>query len=187
MTLITLQDGKIVLRDGKVGTEQACCCGSGGDPCVPGCVCETYGCSSGGLSCGEGEARGNEWLASIYQWVADQGLVAALEANGYTSISEQGDVSNLPGGTCTDENGNTIPYDPAIHQPCILGNVQCDCCDVWTTFYGIYFNCCGEIDYEAEPIWQSPDPPTADQPISGGGEPCLDLIAIYPCIPNPLP
>jgi len=26
MTLITLQDGKIVLRDGKVGTEQACCC-----------------------------------------------------------------------------------------------------------------------------------------------------------------
>ena len=27
MTQITLQDGKIVLRDGKVGTEQACCCG----------------------------------------------------------------------------------------------------------------------------------------------------------------
>jgi hypothetical protein len=26
MTLITLQDGKLVLRDGKVGTEQACCC-----------------------------------------------------------------------------------------------------------------------------------------------------------------
>jgi hypothetical protein len=26
MTLITLQDGKIVLRDGKVGTEQECCC-----------------------------------------------------------------------------------------------------------------------------------------------------------------
>ena len=30
MTLITLQDGKIVLRDGKVGTEQECCCGG---PC----------------------------------------------------------------------------------------------------------------------------------------------------------
>lgn len=26
MTLITVQDGKVVLRDGKVGTEQACCC-----------------------------------------------------------------------------------------------------------------------------------------------------------------
>ena len=32
MTRITLQDGKIVLRDGKVGTEQACCCDD--EPCV---------------------------------------------------------------------------------------------------------------------------------------------------------
>jgi hypothetical protein len=28
MTLITFHDGKPVLRDGKVGTEQECCCGS---------------------------------------------------------------------------------------------------------------------------------------------------------------
>lgn len=34
MTQITLQDGKLVLHDGKVGTEQACCCG--GDCC---CKC----------------------------------------------------------------------------------------------------------------------------------------------------
>jgi hypothetical protein len=34
MTLITFQGGKPVLRDGKVGTEQACCCG-----CIP-CACE---------------------------------------------------------------------------------------------------------------------------------------------------
>jgi hypothetical protein len=27
MTLITFQDGTVVVRDGKVGTEQACCCG----------------------------------------------------------------------------------------------------------------------------------------------------------------
>jgi hypothetical protein len=33
MTRITLQDGKVVLRDGKVGTEEACCCG--------GCPCKT--------------------------------------------------------------------------------------------------------------------------------------------------
>lgn len=32
MTQITVQDGKIVMRDGKVGTEPACCCGS----CCPG-------------------------------------------------------------------------------------------------------------------------------------------------------
>lgn len=29
MTLITFQDGKVVFRDGKVGTEQACCCEQG--------------------------------------------------------------------------------------------------------------------------------------------------------------
>jgi hypothetical protein len=32
MTTITFQDGKVVLRDGKVGTEQACCC-QGGQCC----------------------------------------------------------------------------------------------------------------------------------------------------------
>jgi hypothetical protein len=31
MTLITFEDGKAVLRDGKVGTEQACCCE---EPCA---------------------------------------------------------------------------------------------------------------------------------------------------------
>ena len=35
MTLITLQDGKVVMRDGKVGTEQACCCN-------PPCQCSAY-------------------------------------------------------------------------------------------------------------------------------------------------
>jgi hypothetical protein len=28
MTLITFQDGAVVFRDGQVGTEQACCCGT---------------------------------------------------------------------------------------------------------------------------------------------------------------
>jgi hypothetical protein len=36
MTSLTSQDGKLVVRDGKLGTEQACCCGQG---CVP-CACE---------------------------------------------------------------------------------------------------------------------------------------------------
>lgn len=31
MTLITFQDGKVVMRDGKVGTEQGCCCGCATD------------------------------------------------------------------------------------------------------------------------------------------------------------
>jgi hypothetical protein len=39
MTSITIQDGKLVLRDGAIGTEQACCCG------VPG------GCEGCALQC----------------------------------------------------------------------------------------------------------------------------------------
>ncbi len=35
MTRITFQDGKVVLRDGQVGTEEACCCG--GVCCGPDC------------------------------------------------------------------------------------------------------------------------------------------------------
>lgn len=33
MTEITVQDGKVVLRDGKVGTQAACCCGGACDCC----------------------------------------------------------------------------------------------------------------------------------------------------------
>jgi len=38
VTRITLQDGKILLRDGKIGTEEACCCDSCFCPteCLPG-------------------------------------------------------------------------------------------------------------------------------------------------------
>jgi hypothetical protein len=45
MTQITFQDGKVVFRDGAVGTEQACCCKKcsgpceGDEDCAPGCVC----------------------------------------------------------------------------------------------------------------------------------------------------
>jgi hypothetical protein len=37
MTLITLQGGKIVLREGKVGTEEACCCGGDLPECCEYC------------------------------------------------------------------------------------------------------------------------------------------------------
>lgn len=36
MTSITFQDGKVVMRDGKVGTEQGCCCGCSCPECNDG-------------------------------------------------------------------------------------------------------------------------------------------------------
>jgi len=47
MTLITFEDGKVVFRDGAVGTEQACCCVP---PCEENCVCILAGpCQAGGV------------------------------------------------------------------------------------------------------------------------------------------
>lgn len=57
MTRITLQNGKLVLRDGKVGTGQACCCGgcsgpcSALNPCPQGCACDTSGSTSATSVC----------------------------------------------------------------------------------------------------------------------------------------
>jgi len=49
MTLITFQDGSPILKDGKVGTEQACCCDGGG--CAASCEDElTVTGSIGGMT-----------------------------------------------------------------------------------------------------------------------------------------
>ena len=45
MSPLTVQDGKLLLRDGKLGTEQACCCG-----CPPGSILFNGKCSQ---DCGE--------------------------------------------------------------------------------------------------------------------------------------
>lgn len=58
MTTIAFRDGKVILRDGKVGTEAACCCGGGcsgpceadGD-CGDGCFCCDGQCEEIGCCC----------------------------------------------------------------------------------------------------------------------------------------
>ena len=52
MTAITIRDGKIVLRDGKVGTEQACCCDECSGPCDSAGDCGT------GCDCVNGQCVG---------------------------------------------------------------------------------------------------------------------------------
>jgi hypothetical protein len=48
---LTVQDGKLVLRDGAIGTEQACCCKKCEGPCednedcAPGCACVDGECA----------------------------------------------------------------------------------------------------------------------------------------------
>jgi hypothetical protein len=58
VTRITFQDGQVVLRDGKVGTEEACCCGdcdlSSGDAAEQPSVSVTTNCN-----CNAGTLDGN--------------------------------------------------------------------------------------------------------------------------------
>ena len=75
MTKITLQDGKVVLRDGKVGTEQGCCCGGG---------CTTYLLGDlGGYTADYDYALElhNQLVASIGE------IIAEYEANGWSDIT----------------------------------------------------------------------------------------------------
>jgi hypothetical protein len=55
MTRITLQDGQIVLRDGKIGTEQACCCKEGDETDECQGPCETDNDCSENCKCNDGE------------------------------------------------------------------------------------------------------------------------------------
>jgi hypothetical protein len=72
VTRITLQDGKIVLRDGKAGTEQACCCDGEG-----GCCCVDFGVDPDLTTRAECEAAGGDWIPGRdceYQDINDECL-----------------------------------------------------------------------------------------------------------------
>ena len=85
MTLITVQDGKIVLRDGQVGTEQACCCGGGCN-----CTCNDY----------------------VFSVVIEGQTLSVDSVNTFAQQQlclECADVPPVPGKTkCTDVPGRTF-------------------------------------------------------------------------------
>jgi hypothetical protein len=94
MTLITLQDGKIVLRDGKVGTEEACCCGECPQPygnfifaglasCTPAALGDPFQTEQ------QAQQAIDFWLAENQNFF-DCAILPALEAAGYSRISSGG-------------------------------------------------------------------------------------------------
>jgi hypothetical protein len=89
MTLITFQDGKPVMRDGKVGTEQACCCGCSTCLTLSGRAWSNPGLSMSGCtespfwSQEQDEADINAFLDRIEQFVQD--LADNLTAAGWTA------------------------------------------------------------------------------------------------------
>ena len=157
MTAITVEDGKIVLRGGKVGTEQACCC------CPP-----PYGC---GLSAGvtpcvgwrgpyyteeEAQQAGDDWVAENEAFF-ECAIRPVLEAAGYSRIQARGYVSiyewcSACEGLCLDP----VTGDP-FEGP--LYSVQAD--------YGVHYDCglCGSGTIDEEDQECGPDGCEAANPI----------------------
>jgi hypothetical protein len=171
VTRITIQDGRLVLRDGKVGTEQACCCGE--DPCIPGCECLSvsacgWGTSGNDLSDEENQALADAWLAYTLGWVNANNILQRIRDAGYERV------------LIVDNEADAIPTG-------------------WSASVNISYNCCGIVDEQDEPIVIYDDA-TANQPwdlpaeiggLGGGicpsptGEP--GGLILFPCVPNPLP
>jgi hypothetical protein len=73
VTLVTLQDGKIVLRDGQVGTEQACCCQD--------CAVGFLFCSNSNIT---EESRDAE-IAALQQEIQNANVLSEIENAGYAN------------------------------------------------------------------------------------------------------
>jgi hypothetical protein len=71
MTLITFQDGAVVLRDGKVGTEQACCC-EPEPPCNPCCPFVTWTYTRGACAGSAVSQVTNAVDADCYSYFVDE-------------------------------------------------------------------------------------------------------------------
>ena len=118
MTLITFSDGKVVMRDGKVGTEQACCCG------CPSCI---------SLWMFPDTAFTGEWFdpQAYYDDAAKpwyDAMQANLEAAGWTVTREV----VICVGNCAELFGEGVPPNglyvglSATCECCIENITQCD-------------------------------------------------------------
>lgn len=131
VTLITFQDGKPVLRDGKVGTEPECCCGGGGRCC---------GCSQG-IDIQVGFfARGGQQQADVgqfNQFCGDcEALATAIWEHNEAVLAGFLDTAAANGYKCVSLSRTGGPYGTMI----VGGNL-------------LKGRCCGSFDAEAEPIW----------------------------------
>lgn len=111
MTLITFEDGKAVMHDGKVGTEQECCCpGEGGGP----------------------------WCVSIawdleYDDVNDGLPPATIQGSAVVWVNEDGNAVDYAKRKCLD--GVDADDDPFTDAGC-TGTVVQDFCDGGFVNYG---------------------------------------------------
>lgn len=97
MTALTVQDGKLVLRDGKLATGLACCCGGGGDKCSG--SCDNNGDCAVGCKCDSGQCVKN-LCSKCEQGELPDTLTVTLDG-----FEDQGPGPPLIGLTCTSNYG----------------------------------------------------------------------------------
>ncbi len=171
---LTVQDGKLVVRNGALGTTQACCCTrccEYGDPEH----LDWRGVSSPttffvGPSCegeifpqpGQHEACGQEWVDAVKQWMED---------NGWSCVTGGVTESQL-----TAETG----FGP--NEDCAL----------WSAVFVNLGGCCpGTIPEEYDPeTWLNTDDVRPDNCFFAAfvnSNTIFNGFAIPPCLGNPLP
>lgn len=108
MTYITFQDGRVVMRDGKVGTGQGCCCGGGCENCGLTC-CLTI---QGKNTCIGGTDVITSDPPAVVNWGSTINEIGATAAS-YQYLSDAFDFTVLVDWVC--ENGQ-ISMDVQVSE-----------------------------------------------------------------------
>ena len=141
MTLITVQDGKPVLRDGKVGTEQACCCQN---ECECQCICPGFALTP--------LIWGPSPYGPIYESLPD----AEAQAEAILGVILQCQTDVLGGSTgdftiqqrdCEGGGSRVELVDDPGH-PLWSGSAS-----YWVFYPELIATCCGEIAYPGTLQW----------------------------------
>ena len=138
MTSLTVQDGKLVVRDGKLGTEQACCCDTPGACCIYHTQLSFVNILgvTGGSAEAEPESLVGLQEACDTQNAAIEALQSALEGGGWSCVwSKLGEVTFTPPDA-------EVPHDTGMW-------------DVQEGF--VEASCFGEQDFNQDPIYNAAD------------------------------
>lgn len=179
MTLITFHNGQPVLRDGKIGAEQGCCCGGSTGRC---CACTQYASAFYDFLSNAGPQDADIIGLRCYCDAADRGafydlLMAEIDER----ISHAAQVLGDNGWICISSQreifSDFVPPAQAIEDGCLPPNACPDQNEVYRispTWWLVYATCCGTIDTSAEPLDIWGDNPPAN--------PLASEAVIYPCV-----
>lgn len=209
MSSLTTQDGKLVVRDGKLGTEQACCCGGGGENAQGRCChcdigLEIFDLVNNLTGVEGGEITPQDVLDRVAaSAAAGEAIVQLLQDNGWECASYEPATfeiyNNIDGERVPDcwleeyGEGSSQPLqDCPEGQVCCYGTCQEPPCgeppDDWKEFYRIaskgyvFARCCGTVDSSTPIAIDDVDGYTPVVDLYLGADPGFLIGAVCPCV-----